>query len=353
MKILIVDDSPVARAVLTDFLKNFDFIQEIETARNGKVALELLESRSYDLILLDVEMPVMNGLTFLEEKKKRFNNIPTIMLSSYTQEGAEITLKALELGAMDFIPKPSGNQLSLEEIKSVLQEKIKNFYSELILQKTKKQTIESNFKINEATINKSIIHKPLLDFEIILIGSSTGGPRVLSNIIHQLPEDFPLPIAIVQHMPEYFTNTLAKRLSQISKLEVFEAENNKILEPGKIGIAKGDKHLLFDRIEKNRFKILISNEEKISGHRPSIDKTLFNLIQITNGKVIAIILTGMGRDGVNAAKELKKRGGIVIAQDESTSVIFGMNKRAIEEKAADIVLPDYKITEYLLKMNEF
>jgi two-component system chemotaxis response regulator CheB len=348
MKILIVDDSAVARAILTDILKKWEFITEVETARNGKVALDLLQNRQYDLILLDVEMPIMDGLTFLKEKKDKKIITPTIMLSSYTQEGAEITLKALELGAIDFIPKPASNKISLEEIQNILLDKVKNFYFEFNKNKQSLNLLKE--KKEEISVE---IKRPLDSFEIILIGSSTGGPKALTNILSKLSKDFPLPIAIVQHMPEYFTLILAKRLNEITELEVFEAEEGKILEPGKIVVAKGNNHLLFEYIQPKKFRIILNQEEKVNAVRPSIDRTLKNLIEITNAKVIAIILTGMGRDGVDSCKILKERGGLIIAQDESTSIIFGMNKRAIEENSVNLILPDYKIPEYLIKMNEF
>ncbi len=343
MKILIIEDSPLARTIIIDILKNLDFIEEIETARNGKIGLEIIQKKNFDLILLDVEMPVMDGITFLKEKKKIGNQTTTIMLSAFTQEGAEITLKALELGAIDFIQKPH-DRFSLEEIKIDLINKITSVYSEL----TKSQTRQKEIIKHDISPTRK-----LSEFEIILIGSSTGGPKSISSIVRNLTLPFPLPIAIVQHMPEYFTATFANRLSQLTSFRVFEAENGRNLNPEEIVVAKGNKHLLFTKNHKNQFSIILSDEEKINAHRPSVDKTLINLIELTQGKVICILLTGMGRDGVEACKLLKKKGGFVIAQDESTSTIFGMNKRAIEENAVDIILPDYKIADYLMEMKEF
>ncbi len=356
MKVLLIDDSPLARVITTDILKELKEVETVDTARNGKIGLELLQKNHYDLIFLDVAMPVMDGMTFLSEKKKLNNNVPTIMFSAYTKEGAEITLKALELGAIDFILKPEGTIIKIDDIRQEIVDKIKNFkvdYLESNLKKFKKiETIVHKEEHKEEPKIQIEKKKKLTDYEIVLIGSSTGGPRVLNKIVRMLPEDFPLPIAIVQHMPEYFTSTLAERLSQISKLEVTEAKNDYVLEPGKVVVAKGNKHLLFKRIEQKKFIVLLSEEKKVNAVRPSVDKTLFNLIEITHGNVICILLTGMGRDGVDACKELRKKNGLVIAQDEETSIIFGMNRRAIEEDAVDIVLPDYKIVDYLLKLNE-
>lgn len=355
MKILLIDDSPLARAITTDFLKDLSYVETIDTARNGKIGLELIQKNHYDLIFLDVAMPVMDGITFLSEKKKLGNNIPTIMFSAYTKEGAEITLKALELGAIDFILKPEGSVIKIDDIKQDLIDKIKNFITDYIESRQKKsqsKEIVETKKIENETPTKTLKKKKLIEYEIVLIGSSTGGPRVLNKIVRMLPENFPLPVAIVQHMPEYFTSTLAERLSQFCKLEVKEAKDDYILEPGKVVVAKGNKHLLFKKLDHKKFSVILSDDKKINAVRPSMDKTLFNLIEITNGNVISIILTGMGRDGVDACKQLKKHNGLVIAQDEETSIIFGMNKRAIEENAVDIVLPDYKIVDYLLKLNE-
>jgi len=349
MKLLIVDDSPLARAIIGDLLKKLDFITQIDTARNGKAALDMLQNNSYDLIILDVEMPIMNGLKFLEEKKNIHDTTPTIMLSSLTKEGSEITLKALELGAIDFIPKPTGNKYSFDEIQEELHHKIRNVYNDFILRK--KDTNKKSEYISYSPKHQT--SKKLSEFEIVLFGSSTGGPKTLVNILKDIPKDFPLPIAIVQHMPEFFTFTLASRLNQIAKLKVFEAEQDQILKPGTIVVAKGNKHLLFERLQDKTFKILLDDSPKIHAVRPSIDKTLENLVNITKGRTIAVILSGMGKDGIESLKLLKKHSGFVIAQDEETSTIFGMNKRAIEENVVDVVLPDYKIADYLTKMNEF
>ncbi len=341
MKILIIDDSPIVRAITKDYLQELSFIESIETASNGKIALEMISKDHFDLIFLDVEMPALNGIEFLEQKKKMNNTIPVIMLSSYTQKGAEITFKALELGAVDFIPKPIENKYTLDDIKDDIQKKVWYFY-EGIINKTNKATFK---KIPQKTKSK----KNLTDYKVVVIGSSTGGPNVLSNIIKKIPKDFPLPIVIIQHMPEYFTEVFANRLAKESFLEVLEAKENLELQKGRIILAKGGKHLIFK--EKNqRVFCHLTDEPKINGVRPSIDKTLFSLIEIFSENIIGIILTGMGRDGVDALKLLHNKGGLVIAQDENTSLIFGMNKRAIEENIVDEILSYEKIVDYLLEM---
>lgn len=346
MKILVIDDSPLVRIMITDFLKELSFVEEVETANNGKIGLELITKKNYDLIFLDVEMPILNGIQFLQNKKELNNSIPVIMLSSYTQEGADITFKSLELGAFDFIPKPLGDLFSLNTIKEEIQKKIKNFYEDI-----KIKSVKDSYKI-EKIPEKKIIKRNLLDYEVIFIGSSTGGPKILAKIIKQLPVNFPLPIVIVQHMPEYFTEIFANRLAKDSFLEILEAAEGLELKKGRVIIAKGDKHLTFKK-ENQKIICVLSNEEKINAHRPSIDKTLYSLIDIFSERIIGIILTGMGKDGVEALKLLHKKGGFIIAQDEATSVVFGMNKRAIEENIVDEILPDERIVEYLLKMSEF
>lgn len=341
MKILLVDDSPIVRTLIKDFLKELLFIKEIETAINGQIALEMIAKESFDLIFLDVEMPTLNGIDFLQQKKNINNTIPVIMLSSYTQKGAEITFKALELGAVDFIPKPISNQYSLEEVKEDIQKKVKYFYEEVINKRIplapQQIPIKKEFK------------KSLTEYKTVVIGSSTGGPRVLSKIIRKIPKDFPLPVVVVQHMPEYFTEIFAARLAKESFLEVVEANENLELQRGRIILAKGGKHLVFKKKDQ-KIVCQLTNEPKINGVRPSIDKTLFSLIEIFLGDIIGIILTGMGKDGVDALKVLHEKGGLVIAQDENTSLIFGMNKRAIEENIVDEILTDEKIVDYLLQL---
>lgn len=346
MKILVIDDSPLVRVMISDYLKELPFVEEVETANNGKIGLDLITKKNYDLIFLDVEMPILNGIQFLQKKRELYNSIPVIMLSSYTQEGADITFKALELGAIDFIPKPVGDFFSLNSIKEEIHKKIKNFYED-----TKVIGVKENFKAQKV-FEEKIIKKNLLDYKVLFIGSSTGGPKAIAKIVKQLPKSFPLPIVIVQHMPEYFTEIFANRLAKDSFLEILEAKEGLELKQGRIIIAKGDKHLTFKK-ENQKIICVLSNEEKINAHRPSIDKTLYSLIDIFSEKIIGILLTGMGKDGVEALKLLHKKGGFIIAQDEATSVVFGMNKRAIEENIVDEILPDERIVEYLLKMSEF
>ncbi|MFN3605413.1 MAG: chemotaxis-specific protein-glutamate methyltransferase CheB [Leptonema sp. (in: bacteria)] len=343
MKILLIDDSPLVRAIFSDTLKEIPYVKEVDTAANGKLGLELISKKSYDLIFLDIEMPTLNGFEFLQKKKAMGNSVPVIMLSSYTQEGAEFTFKALELGAIDFIPKPLGKQNPLGTIKEEIQKKVINFYEEILKKYNKTLIQEIPYKQKP--------RKKLLDFEVVLIGSSTGGPKILSQIIKKIPKDFPLPIVIIQHMPEYFTEVFAHRLAKESFLEVLEAKDGLELKRGRIIIAKGGKHLIF-RKENQKILCELSLEEKLNGVRPSIDKSLFSLIEIFSEKIIGIILTGMGKDGIEALKVLHNMGGLIIAQDEDTSVIFGMNKRAIEENIVDEILPDKRIVDYLLELSE-
>ncbi len=347
MNVLIVDDSSVTRMVVSDQLRELNFINYIETAPNGKIALEKLKSKNYDLVILDVEMPVMNGISFLKEKKSLKNAVPVLILSSLTKEGAEITFQCLELGATDFIPKPTGGIIHIEEIKFLLHQKITNIY-ELKVHQYKVPFIPEKEKKKE--ISSTVAKKK--KYEFIFIGSSTGGPRILIKMLPEFPENFPLPIIVIQHMPEFFTAAFAERLNSLCKLTVKEAEEGLKIEQGVIIVAKGNHHLIFEKYNESYY-CKLNQEPKFNSFRPSIDVSLNSLIQLTNGNLIGIIMTGMGRDGVESFSLLKKNGGLTISQNEESSVIFGMNRRAIESGAIDVVLSDDQIVNYLLKIIDF
>lgn len=363
IKVLVVDDSAFMRKIIQDILSSDNEIKVISTARNGKEALEKVKSLKPDVITLDVEMPEVDGLSCLKEINK-ITDIPVIMLSGLTREGADLTIRALESGAIDFITKPV-NLFSLagEEKKKELIEKIKMAYR--TENKTKQPPLQTpvvevkpqnNFKpINNLLkpLNKSTsTYKGTLN--IVAIGTSTGGPRALQSVIPFIPEGIPAAILIVQHMPPNFTKSLADRLNDMSKINVKEAEEGDILVAGTAYIAPGDFHMRVNKQKNGTYVIKLDKEPPVGGHRPSVN-VMMNSLSATgiNGNVVGVIMTGMGSDGSDGLVMLKnKNKAFTIAQDEKSCVVYGMPKSAFLTGAVDVVVPLNDIYNEILKHME-
>ncbi|SCY13467.1 protein-glutamate methylesterase/protein-glutamine glutaminase [Alkaliphilus peptidifermentans] len=348
IKVLIVDDSAFMRKILTDIINSDPNLMVVGFARNGNEAIEKRKSLQPDIITMDVEMPIMNGIEALKFIMKN-NPLPVVMLSSLTADGAEATMTALDLGAVDFIQKPSSVfHINAEEMKWELTDKIKAAAKAKILKKF----------TDEGIISESIIYKigtrrkSSSKNRIITIGTSTGGPKALQAVIPLLPADIPASILIVQHMPPGFTRSLAERLDTISQITVKEAENGEKILPGVAYVAPGDQHL---EIEKrvNECYIRLSNSDPVSGHRPSVDVMFNSVAELQQEKVLAVIMTGMGSDGAMGLKELKDRKNApVIAQDEESCVVYGMPKSAVKIGVVDEIVPLNKIANAILNRLE-
>lgn len=345
IRVLIVDDSPFLRRILKDILQIDDSIIVVGEAKNGKEAIDKIYSLKPDVVTLDVEMPVMDGITSLKYIIRNFN-IPVIMLSSFTKEGAQLTLKALEEGAFDFIPKPTNIFKSEGQI-----------FQQDIINKIK-AAARSNIKANlsNCTINKKLnttSRKTVendLNFEnLIVIGASTGGPRALQSVIPLIPKNINASIAVVQHMPPKFTKSLADRLNSISEIEVLEGEDNLILKRGYCYIAPGDYHMKIIE-DGNIFKLKLDKGPLVKGLRPSVDVLMESASKLNGLKIVGVIMTGMGTDGANGIVEIKKSKGYIIAQDKESSIVFGMPKSAIATKCVDKVVPLNKIAEEIIEI---
>ncbi|MBE7410621.1 MAG: chemotaxis response regulator protein-glutamate methylesterase [Leptospiraceae bacterium] len=342
IKILIVDDSALVRTIISDLIKNELDMEIVATGKTGTECVELAMKLQPDVITLDIEMPVMDGLTALEEMKKRNIKIPVIMMSVLTQHGAEATFKALELGAIDFVPKPSsGMRLELGEMGDLLKSKIRGYFF-----RDKKQEITVEKKISGFSTPRK-----KEKIRAIGIGTSTGGPNALQILFKSIPKNFHLPIFIVQHMPPGFTKAFASRLNSISEIQVKEAAQGDIVQPGCAYIAAGDHHMKLEKTETN-ISIELDRGEPVNGHRPSIDVTFDSLKSFYGASLVGIIMTGMGRDGAESIKSIHDIGGATIAQDESTSVVFGMNKQAIDIGAIDCVVPVEAIVQNMIRFIE-
>ncbi len=351
IRVLVVEDSSLARKVITDILSSDPEIEVVGTANNGMTAIYKNDLLDPDVITMDIEMPVMDGLESLRkiiEKKPK----PVLMLSVLTKHGTEETFKALEYGAVDFIPKPASNiPISLKEVAELLIEKVKLVSTLKVKMPAKKDEHEAR-KIDE---NKKF-EREIISIEgrgsnkkIIGIGTSTGGPSALSTIFRHFPEKFPLPVLVVQHMPEGFTKSFAERLNNQSGLNVKEAEEGDKILPGWGYIAPGHSHMEID--DKNGEKIIrLHKGEKISGHIPSID-VMFDSIADHYGKdAICVIMTGMGQDGAKGILKVKENGGYTLAQDEETSVVYGMNRVAVQMGAIHKIVPLYEIPKSIVNI---
>ncbi|MFH0975495.1 MAG: chemotaxis response regulator protein-glutamate methylesterase [Spirochaetota bacterium] len=351
IKVLVVEDSSLARKIITDILSSDPEIEVVGTANNGKTAIYKNDVLNPDVITMDIEMPVMDGLEALRHIIEK-NPKPVIMLSVLTRHGTEETFKALEYGAVDFIPKPASNlSITINEVASLLIEKVKSVHKSDVKLIEKKKWHET-----EKAEAQEKIHKEVIKIEgketsrrVVGIGTSTGGPSALASIFRCFPENFPLPVLVVQHMPEGFTKAFAERLNSNSGLKVKEAEEGDKILPGHGYVAPGHSHMKIE--DKNGEKIIrLDHGQKVSGHIPSID-VLFNSIADHYGKdAICVIMTGMGQDGANGILKVKKNGGYTIAQNEETSVVYGMNRVAVQLGAIDTIVSLNDIPINIVKM---
>jgi two-component system, chemotaxis family, protein-glutamate methylesterase/glutaminase len=359
IRVLIVDDSAFMRKLINDFLSEHPEIEVIGTARNGEDALKKWRIFRPDVITLDVEMPVMNGLEVLKTIMRE-QPIPVVMLSSTTKEGADTTLQAIQAGAVDFVAKPSGSiSIDLHKIKAELIEKILSA-SKANLSKLSSVDISVPVEKNEFRMIASE-KKPAEKLfasgtkrdqnskKIVCIGTSTGGPRALQQVLTSLPKDIGVPILIVQHMPAGFTKSLANRLNSLSQIHVKEAEDGELLQKGTAYIAPGGWHLQVKGIGTS-LAVSLGNAAPRNGHRPSVDVMFESISSIKNYTKIAVIMTGMGSDGSKGLLEMKKNGAVkAIAESQETSIVFGMPKAAIATNMVDDVSNVENIAQSIMK----
>lgn len=326
IRVLVVDDSAIMRKLITDILKKDPDIEVVGQAVNGKEAIEKAKLLKPDVITLDIEMPEMDGLTALKILRKEVPQAKVIMFSSLTQEGAKATLEALANGAFDFVPKPSTKSF-LESVKRIEEDLIPKIKASKGSGATLPKT--SSFALKQRL-------RPGM-YRVLGIGVSTGGPQTLMEILRAIPANFPAPILIVQHMPPLFTRQLADRLDKVCPLAVKEAEDGEPIREGSVYIAPGDLHMTVSSENRER-RIKLTTDPPVNNCRPAVDVLFDSLAEGYNGSCLALVLTGMGRDGTEGARKIKQRGGAVIAQDAESSIVFGMPRSVIEAGLADEVL---------------
>jgi len=350
IKVLVVDDSAFMRKVITDFLSEHPQIEVVGTARNGKDALEKISSLRPYVVTMDVEMPIMNGIEALKHIMEH-DPLPVVMLSSTTKEGAENTILAMQYGAIDFVTKPSGNiSLDLYKVKEQVIEKV-ILASRANLLGMKKREIRQSTASYQPTSYSRIEVQPSAKHlkKIVCIGTSTGGPRALHQVLTHLPKQIAAPIVIVQHMPKGFTKSLAQRLDSLCEIPVKEVEHQEELQQGVAYIAPGGAH--FTVVPSSRSLVAhLDYSPPRNGHRPSVDVLFESVSGLRDYEKIAVIMTGMGSDGTAGLKLLKQQGHTkAIAESEETAVVFGMPKSAIATNLVDVVVPLERIAETIMK----
>ncbi len=338
MRVLVVDDSALMRRLLSDLLSDAPGIEVVGTAKDGRDAVLKAAQIKPDVVTLDVEMPEVSGLDALPAILA-VHPTPVVMVSALTQEGAETTLRALELGAVDFLPKPTRNQLAeLRASGDLLVAKIMSAAGSRVLGNRRAPASSRRAASASASAGPTSAPAPSVD-GLIVIGISTGGPQALTRVIPLLQPPMP-PIVIVQHMPAQFTGVFAERLGRASSLKVKEAAEGDLLTPNRVLVAPGGRHLSLAGILP-RVRVALSDPDApaVSGHRPSVDVLFQSAAKVFQAAAVGVIMTGMGRDGVDGCKAIQAAGGLTLGQDEETSVVYGMNKAAFLESAVAAQFP--------------
>jgi two-component system chemotaxis response regulator CheB len=333
-RVLIVDDSVSIRKLLSDLISAQPDLEVASVAANGRIALAKISQTCPDVVTLDVEMPELDGLETLAEIRKTHPRLPVIMFSSLTERAAAATLEALSLGANDYVTKPSGASGiagALERVRAELLPKLRLFGVPKPTGPAAAQTPIA--KVARTTPGGS--RKPI---DVVAIGCSTGGPNALSEIFSKLPGDLPVPMVITQHMPQVFTKLLADRLTAGSKVRVHEAKDGDVLVPGQAWVAPGNYHMALQRVS-GQVVVRLNQDPPENSCRPAVDVMLRSVAAIYGGRVLSIILTGMGQDGLRGCQELHDLGAEILVQDEESSVVWGMPGLVAKAGIAGDILP--------------
>ncbi|WP_394211587.1 chemotaxis response regulator protein-glutamate methylesterase [Enterovibrio calviensis] len=336
-RVLIVDDSAVFRALLSDVINSDPQLEVVGLAVDPFEAREKIKKLKPDVVTLDIEMPKMDGVQFLRNLM-RLHPMPVVMISTLTQHGAEATLAALEIGAVDYFPKPTENVAS----------ELSN-YRQLVVEKVKMAaTANIAGAVHRSPSEISVSGRQLSSaYDIIAIGASTGGTEAIRNVLEALPDMMP-PIVITQHIKAVFSKSFAERLNRASKLQVEELASDRApLVNGRVYVAPGDQHLQVVK-RSGCYYCTRCDSEPVQRHKPSVDVMFSSVAQAAGGRSLSVLLTGMGRDGAQGMLEMRQAGALTVAQDEQSSVVWGMPRAAIEMEAAQQVLPLDKIATYLV-----
>lgn len=340
IKVLIIDDSALIRSILKEVINSFPDMEAVGAASNPLQAREMIKTFNPDVLTLDVEMPEMDGLTFLE-KLMRLRPMPVLMISSLTEKGSDAALRALELGAVDFLPKPKlGISEGLRAYAEEIADKIRTANATRMPQRTaaSKTPQEALPELGNRITSTE---------KIIIVGASTGGTEAIKEFLIRMPADSP-GILIAQHMPEAFTKSFAMRLDSLCKISVKEAEGNERVLPGHAFIAPGHSHLLLKRSGAN-YMTELSQSPPVNHHRPSVEVLFRSAAKNAGKNVIGVMLTGMGKDGAIGMLEMRQEGAYNFAQSEETCVVFGMPREAIAVGAVDEIVPIQEMAQRVLQ----
>lgn len=350
-KILVVDDSALMRRVLCDIINSDSRFQVVDRATNGLEALDLLSRKQYDAVVLDVNMPKMNGLELLKELQKFKISAKVMMASTDTREGAKTTLDALELGALDFVHKPDNavdcrtndfKETMLETLAAVADAKAPVFTTE-----AKKKEEEATTRKMVEIVQKSA--KAVTGNKVVALACSTGGPKALQSVIPKLPKGLKSPVVIVQHMPKGFTASLAERLNTLSEVNVKEAQEGDVLQPGWVYLAMGGMHLNVKTGRDGKYTIHYSDEPTREGVKPCANYMYESLMDSNYDQVVCVVMTGMGADGTKGIQNLVTKKNVhVIAQDQNTCAVYGMPKSIVTAGLSNQVVPLEQIAQEII-----
>jgi two-component system chemotaxis response regulator CheB len=355
IRALIVDDAVVMRKLITESLSRDPDIEVVGTAANGRIGIQKIPQVNPDIITLDVEMPDMNGLEMLREVRKLYPKLPIIMFSTLTRRGAEATLDAIAAGATDYVTKPA-NVGSVGESIARLQEelipKIKAHCKTQLPIRTATNRPSTPAAKPAATSSSAGREQPrrmaVAPVEVVCIGTSTGGPNALADVLTTLPAEFPVPIVIVQHMPPLFTSLLAERLGKRSRLIFHEGAEGEAIRPGHVYIAPGGRHMTVRRVG-TRVLLALNDDPPENSCRPAVDVLFRSVAALYGPGTLGVVLTGMGQDGAHGCEHIRERQGQVIVQDKPTSIVWGMPGAVVDAGVADRVVPLGQIATELVR----
>jgi two-component system, chemotaxis family, protein-glutamate methylesterase/glutaminase len=339
IRVLVVDDAVTVRRLVSQVLAEDAAIDVVGAAATGRIALAKIPQTSPDLVTLDIEMPDMDGLTALGEIRRQYAGLPVIMLSSFTEKGAVATLEALARGATDYVPKPSRSlsaEAALEYLRHELVPRVKAIGSRAVQEQVPIAVASAAAKRRPGSL--APVLRPMERLDVVAIGVSTGGPNALSQLLPELPRSFPVPIVIVQHMPPVFTALLAERLRTVTALDVREGVNGGEMNPGKVWLAPGDTHMIVQQGE-NGVSLRLHKGPPENSCRPAVDVLFRSVAEVYGANAMAVVMTGMGQDGFIGCQVIRRSGGQVLAQDEATSVVWGMPGYVVHGGLAEAVLP--------------
>jgi two-component system chemotaxis response regulator CheB len=346
IRVLVVDDSAFVRKVVSRMLTRSPFIEIVGTARDGQEAMEMVERLKPNVVTLDLVMPVMDGLEFLRQQMAI--HPVAVVVCSISHESGAAALEALELGAVDFVQKPTA--LATDRIYEIADELVAKVKAAATVSLAPVVPPAAAVRTRDVSVSSSGSPRETQHADIVVIGISTGGPQALRQVIPRFPSDFPVPIAVVLHMPIGYTEMYAQRLNEISALDVMETKNGEVIRPGAMFLAPAGRHLTFVRHDDGSVRAQLDVRPSDTPHRPSVDVMFRSAAEVYGSRVLGVVMTGMGNDGVVGSAHVKAKGGRIITEDESSCVVYGMPRSVVEACISDRVAPLNEIATTITEM---